>query len=98
MGHGSAGYRRTGAEPAGAAASGSTLLGAASSSVVAVPDEDRTRLLDSLETDLAEVELALARLDAGTYDTCEICGGPIADEVLVRAPTTRHCASCASIR
>ena len=78
--------------------SASTLLGAASSSVVAVPDEDRTRLLDSLETDLAEVELALARLDAGTYETCEICGGPIPDEELVTAPTARHCTTCPSSR
>jgi len=57
-------------------------------------DEDlaRARLLDAMETDLAGVELALARLDAGTYFTCEACGADLPESLLVQRPTTRRCA------
>jgi DnaK suppressor protein len=41
------------------------------------------------------VDLALARLGAGTYGVCESCGGPIAPERLDALPTTRTCISCA---
>jgi DnaK suppressor protein len=56
--------------------------------------EERAALLDSIEMDLAGVELALARLDAGTYDVCETCGATLPDELLAAAPTARHCAQC----
>jgi DnaK suppressor protein len=56
--------------------------------------EERAGVLDTIEADLADVELALARLDAGTYDACEACGAPLADEVLVSAPTARRCGAC----
>jgi DnaK suppressor protein len=59
-----------------------------------VPPEDRAGVLDTIEADLADVELALARLDAGTYDTCEACGAALPDDVLVSAPTTRRCTAC----
>jgi RNA polymerase-binding transcription factor DksA len=60
-----------------------------------VPDEDRARLLDAIEGDLADIELALARLDAGSYEICEVCAGPITDDVLATGPATRRCAGCA---
>jgi RNA polymerase-binding transcription factor DksA len=56
--------------------------------------EERAGLLDTIETDLADVELALARLDAGTYDVCEACGATLADDVLAAAPTSRRCTDC----
>ena len=56
--------------------------------------EERAGLLDTIETDLADVELALARLDAGTYDVCEACGATLRDDVLAAAPTSRRCADC----
>jgi DnaK suppressor protein len=56
--------------------------------------EERAGVLDTIEGDLADVELALARLDAGTYDTCEACGAPLPDDVLMVAPTARRCAAC----
>jgi RNA polymerase-binding transcription factor DksA len=46
--------------------------------------------LDRVERDLADVELALARLDAGTYWTDEVTGGVIPDEVLAEQPTARR--------
>lgn len=46
--------------------------------------------LDAIETDLADVEIALARLDAGTYWTCEITGEPLPQELLIVRPTARR--------
>ncbi|MEI7619621.1 MAG: hypothetical protein WCK14_13470 [Actinomycetota bacterium] len=46
--------------------------------------------LDAIETDLADVETALARLEAGTYWTDEISGQPLPDELLAEHPTTRR--------
>jgi DnaK suppressor protein len=48
-------------------------------------------ILDDVETELADVEVALQRLDDGTYGTCEICDGPIADSRLAALPATRRC-------
>lgn len=45
---------------------------------------------------LAEVDAAVARLDDGTYGTCEGCGRPIARERLAALPTARRCVACAS--
>jgi hypothetical protein len=43
-----------------------------------------TRVLD-------DVDRALERLSAGTYDSCESCGGPIDDADLALDPTRRVC-------
>jgi RNA polymerase-binding transcription factor DksA len=48
-------------------------------------------ILDSIEGELADVEHALQRLDAGTYGTCEACGRPIGDDRLEAMPATRYC-------
>jgi RNA polymerase-binding transcription factor DksA len=54
----------------------------------------RRDVFDRIEGDLADVESALARLDAGTYDTCEVCGAALTEETLAVAPTTRRCTTC----
>ena len=46
--------------------------------------------LDAIETDLADVEIALARLESGTYWTCEISGQALSDELLTQHPTARR--------
>lgn len=46
--------------------------------------------LDGIERDLADVEVALARLDAGTYWTDEVTGEPLASELLAAHPTARR--------
>jgi RNA polymerase-binding transcription factor DksA len=48
-------------------------------------------LLDAVEAELAEVERALARLDDGTYGTCQTCGTTIDDDQLATLPTARCC-------
>jgi RNA polymerase-binding transcription factor DksA len=60
-----------------------------------VTDADRAHRLDTIESDLADVELALARLEAGTYETCEVCSGVLTDDVLAVTPAARRCAACA---
>lgn len=52
--------------------------------------EDSEHSLDAIERDLADVETALARLEAGTYWTCEVTGRPIPDDVLASNPLTRR--------
>jgi DnaK suppressor protein len=48
--------------------------------------------LDRAERDVDDVEKALARLDDGTYETCEVCGATIPEDVLAGDPTRRTCA------
>jgi DnaK suppressor protein len=43
-----------------------------------------------IEADLADVEVALARLDAGTYWTCEVTGQPLSEELMAAEPTRRR--------
>jgi len=49
--------------------------------------------LDAIETDLADVEIALARLESGEYWTCEVTGQPLSDELLAAKPTARRLAA-----
>ena len=46
--------------------------------------------LDAIERDLADVEMALSRLDAGTYWVDEISGQPLPDAVLEANPLARR--------
>ena len=46
--------------------------------------------LDGIERDLADVEIALSRLDAGTYWTCEETGQTLSDELMESNPTARR--------
>jgi len=46
--------------------------------------------LDAIERDLADVEVALARLDAGTYWTDEVTGAELPGELLDANPTARR--------
>ncbi|HEX4904569.1 MAG TPA: hypothetical protein VFU93_03895 [Acidimicrobiales bacterium] len=48
--------------------------------------------LDGAERDVDDIERALRRLDEGSHGACEVCGAPIAADVLAESPTTRTCA------
>jgi RNA polymerase-binding transcription factor DksA len=46
--------------------------------------------MDGIERDLADVELALARLDDGTYWTDQVTGAELPAEWLAANPTMRR--------
>lgn len=52
-------------------------------------------LLAQAEADVAGLDLALDRLEAGAYGACSACGTAIAPERLAAQPATRHCVACA---
>jgi len=54
-------------------------------------------LRDRSTAQLALVEAALARLDAGTFGTCIRCGKPIAPARLEALPWAEHCIECARL-
>jgi len=57
-------------------------------------DFDRQRdlgILAQMEGELADVEAALERLEAGTYGLCEACSASIDDTHLEAHPAARFC-------
>jgi DnaK suppressor protein len=50
----------------------------------------------TLESTLARIERALAKLDEGTYGTCDACGQPIAHGRLQAMPDSVLCVACAA--
>ena len=63
----------------------------ADSGQVAAEQGEAQALAGPLLAQLADVEAALAKLDDGSYGTCEACGNPIADARLEAMPHTRFC-------
>lgn len=53
-------------------------------------------LAQQARTHLAEIDAAAARLDEGSYGTCEVCERPIPAERLQARPTARRCVACAA--
>jgi RNA polymerase-binding transcription factor DksA len=49
------------------------------------------------EEAIADVRLALIRLEDGTYGACERCGAGIPAERLEAIPYARHCVGCRSL-
>ena len=58
---------------------------------VAAEQGENRALAAQLRDQLDDVERALAKLDDGTYGTCEVCGEPIGDARLEAMPATRFC-------
>lgn len=58
---------------------------------VAAEQGENQALAAQLRNELAEVELALTKLDDGTYGLCETCGEPIAPARLEAMPAARFC-------
>ena len=59
--------------------------------------EERSRLISlvrALRSNLRDVERALAKMQAGTYGTCERCGNAIAPERLEALPWAALCIDC----
>jgi DnaK suppressor protein len=63
----------------------------ADSGQVAAEQGENKVLASQLQSELDEVERALAKLDDGSYGKCETCGQPIAEPRLEAMPATRYC-------
>lgn len=70
----------------------------ADSSQVTAERGETEALATKLRETLVEVEHALAKLDEGTYGSCEGCGGAIAAPRLEAMPAARLCIDCANRR
>lgn len=53
--------------------------------------DERNGLVAVLEARYNSIISALARIDAGTFGTCEVCGKPIEERRLEVSPTARTC-------
>jgi DnaK suppressor protein len=49
---------------------------------------------DGVRRELAEVEAALERIEAGRYGNCLSCGGPMGLQRLRAIPEARYCLAC----
>ncbi|MET3204739.1 MULTISPECIES: TraR/DksA C4-type zinc finger protein [unclassified Arthrobacter] len=60
-------------------------------STIAFELSQASALLRQSSSGLDQVEAALARIAAGTYGTCAVCGDPIAERRLEARPSTPFC-------
>ncbi|WP_328417545.1 TraR/DksA C4-type zinc finger protein [Micromonospora sp. NBC_00389] len=67
-------------------------------STIAFERAQLTAVLEAARRRLAELDVALQRVNAGTYGVCERCSRPIPAERLVARPSARTCVACASQR
>ncbi|PWR08755.1 DnaK-like suppressor protein [Micromonospora acroterricola] len=65
-------------------------------STIAFERAQLTAVRDATRRRLAELDVALQRVDAGTYGVCERCSGQIPAERLAARPSARTCVGCAS--
>jgi DnaK suppressor protein len=64
-------------------------------STIAYERAQLTSVLDATRRRLADLDDAIARLDAGTYGVCERCGHSIPADRLTARPFARTCVACA---
>jgi RNA polymerase-binding transcription factor DksA len=55
-------------------------------------------LISQVRAHLAAIDAALRKVDSGTYEICDICGGPIGEERLAARPAALICVRCARRR
>jgi len=63
----------------------------ADSGQVAAEQGEHRALIDRLTGALRDVDRALAKLDDGSYGSCEVCGDEIAEARLEAMPSARYC-------
>ena len=59
-----------------------------------VPDPVAQRRSADLQRTIAEIDAALARIEAGTYGACDRCGAAIPEERLELRPFAGRCVAC----
>ena len=65
---------------------------------IAYERQHTAALLEQAREHLAAIEAAARKLDAGTYDRCDVCGKPIGAERLAARPAALTCVRCAGRR
>jgi DnaK suppressor protein len=55
-------------------------------------------LLSQAGAHLDAIDAALRKVDAGVYEICDLCGGPIGAERLAARPAALTCVQCAAKR
>jgi DnaK suppressor protein len=60
-------------------------------STIAFELSQAAALMEQSRAGLVQIEVALSRIDAGTFGICEVCGGPIAEGRLEARPWTPYC-------
>jgi len=68
----------------------------ADSALVTAERGEVDAIVGSLKETLAEIDAALAKVEAGTYDTCSNCGNKIGAARLEAMPMATLCMECAS--
>jgi DnaK suppressor protein len=63
----------------------------ADSGQVAAEQGEHRALIDRLTSSLRDVDRALAKLDDGSFGTCEVCGDEIPEPRLEAMPSARYC-------
>ncbi len=63
----------------------------ADSAQVTAEQVENATLAATLRDQLGDVEVAIGRIDDGTYGRCEVCGAEIAPARLEAMPATRFC-------
>ncbi|RLP85677.1 MULTISPECIES: TraR/DksA C4-type zinc finger protein [unclassified Micromonospora] len=64
-------------------------------STIAFERAQLTAVLEATRRRLAELDVALRRIEAGTYGVCERCSRPIPAERLAARPSASTCVGCA---
>jgi DnaK suppressor protein len=59
---------------------------------------EKLALVEQARERLSDIDHALARMDDGSYGTCERCGNAIATPRLEARPMSTHCVECAAVR
>ena len=78
-------------------------LRAASSADLAdmAQEKEGDEVLEELEVsalqEIEQIDAALGRIERGSYETCQVCGGPIGRRRLDALPYATHCIECASV-
>jgi DnaK suppressor protein len=60
--------------------------------------ERRLALEQGIKAQLADIENALAKIEAGKYGRCEVCGKPIEPARLEVLPQARRCMNCKALQ
>jgi len=55
---------------------------------------DQLAAAQDLKNRLNEIDIALGKIQTGTYGICEKCGKPIEHEILAIDPESRFCKAC----